>query len=113
MSAGSEVDQLRWVIYIGRVVKISSLKPSDIDEHITRSLFACQRRKHRDPVLSLSGIRSCYRIGQGLACQISAAYSAIVRSLENCPELAMLRIALRAQPSGSAYKSSSCRSEAK
>src|SRR4051794_9575494 len=43
-----------------------------------------------------------YVTGQGFACQISVAYSAIVRSLENVPVLAMLRIALRAQPSWSA-----------
>src|SRR5215510_4892517 len=40
--------------------------------------------------------------GQGLACQISAAYSLIVRSLEKRLEQATLMIALRAQPSGSA-----------
>ena len=38
----------------------------------------------------------------GLAFQISAAYCAIVRSLENLPEPAMFRIAFRAQPSLSA-----------
>src|SRR5262245_23103526 len=40
--------------------------------------------------------------GEGSACQISAAYSLIVRSLENRLEQATLTIALRAQPSGSA-----------
>ena len=46
-----------------------------------------------------SGMRPVrYGTGQGFACQISAAYSAIVRSLENLPELATFRIALRAQP---------------
>ena len=35
---------------------------------------------------------------------MSAAYSAMVRSLENLPELATLRIALRAQASGSWYR---------
>jgi hypothetical protein len=34
---------------------------------------------------------------------MSAAYSAIVRSLENRPEWATFRIALRDQTSGSAY----------
>src|SRR4051794_2263320 len=37
-----------------------------------------------------------YATGQGLACQISAAYCAMVRSLENFPEPATLRMALRA-----------------
>ena len=39
---------------------------------------------------------------QGFAFQISAAYSAMVRSLENFPEPATFKIALRAHPSGSA-----------
>jgi hypothetical protein len=38
---------------------------------------------------------------------MSAAYSAMVRSLENLPELATLRMALWAQPSGSAYSAQS------
>src|SRR5882672_7701452 len=37
-----------------------------------------------------------YGTGHGLASQISAAYSAMVRSLENLPEPAMFRIAFRA-----------------
>ena len=37
-----------------------------------------------------------------------AAYSAMVRSLENLPEPATFKIALRAQASGSAYSSLSC-----
>src|SRR5262249_376846 len=40
--------------------------------------------------------------GEGSARQISAAYSRIVRSLENRPELATFMIALRAQPPASA-----------
>ena len=43
-----------------------------------------------------------YGTGHGLASQISAAYSAMVRSLENLPEAATFRIALRAHPFGSA-----------
>ena len=39
---------------------------------------------------------------QGFAFQIPAAYSAIVRSLENLPDAATLRMAFRAQPSRSA-----------
>lgn len=45
---------------------------------------------------------SAYGTGQGRAFQISAAYSAIVRSLENRPEPATFRIAFLAQPSRSA-----------
>jgi hypothetical protein len=43
-----------------------------------------------------------YGTGQGFAFQISAAYWAIVRSLENFPEPATFRIAFRAHPSPSA-----------
>src|SRR4029077_1460649 len=43
--------------------------------------------------------------GHGSAFQIPAAYSAMVRSLENFPEQATLRMALRAHASGSAYRS--------
>src|SRR2546427_5712576 len=38
---------------------------------------------------------------------MSAAYSAMVRSLENFPELATFKIALRAHPSKSVYNSTS------
>ena len=37
---------------------------------------------------------SLYGTGQGRTCQISAAYCEIVRSLENLPEAAMLRMTL-------------------
>src|ERR1700722_7611615 len=43
--------------------------------------------------------------GQGFTPQIPDAYSVMVRSLENFPEAATFRIALRAQASGSAYSS--------
>ena len=43
-----------------------------------------------------------YSTGQGTTFQISAAYSAIVRSLENFPDPATLAMALRVQASGSA-----------
>ena len=51
-----------------------------------------------------------YGTGHGSAPQMSAAYSAMVRSLENFPELATFKTALRAQPSTSVYKSTSRRS---
>ena len=54
--------------------------------------------------------RCAHGTGHGFTFQMSAAYSAMVRSLENFPEPATFRIALRAQASGSAYKSQSRRS---
>src|SRR5258707_15627634 len=43
--------------------------------------------------------------GHGSTFQMEAAYSAIVRSLENLPEPATFKMALRAQASGLAYSS--------
>jgi hypothetical protein len=43
-----------------------------------------------------------HRTGHGRASQTSAAYWAIVRSLENFPELATFRMAVRVQASGRA-----------
>src|SRR5262249_41191110 len=51
--------------------------------------------------------RSFYGTGQGFAPQISAAYWAMVRSLENFPEPATFKIAFRAHASSSAYSSHS------
>src|SRR5208337_3324566 len=48
-----------------------------------------------------------YGMGHAFTFQMSAAYSAIVRSLENFPELATFRIALCAHAPGSAYKAPS------
>src|SRR5271169_3108885 len=52
-------------------------------------------------------------IGHGFTFQISVAYSAIVRSLENFPEPATFKMALRAHPSGSAYNAFICASAAR
>src|SRR6266480_3507009 len=49
-----------------------------------------------------------YETGHAFAFQMSAAYSAIVRSLENFPEVATFKIALRDHSAGSAYSSHSC-----
>src|ERR1017187_1801384 len=57
----------------------------------------CSDRFHTYP---LSGM------GHGCRFQISRAYSAMVRSLENRPEPATFRMALRAQSSGLAYSAS-------
>src|SRR4029077_718221 len=65
----------------------------------SRSRFSSARKT----VASFAGTRYCN--GHGLAFQISAAYSAMVRSLENLPEPATFKMALRDQPSVSAYNS--------
>jgi hypothetical protein len=58
------------------------------------------RRRSQLPRLAHLNARDAYPIGQGCARQISEAYSAIVRSLENLPELAILRMLFCAQLSG-------------
>ena len=44
-----------------------------------------------------------YSTGQGMMCQISLAYSAMVRSVLNLPELAMFIRHMRDQRAGSSY----------
>ena len=46
-----------------------------------------------------------YTTGHDFAVQISVAYSAMVRSLENFPEAATFKMAISAQSSGLAYRS--------
>jgi len=64
-------------------------------------------RRHRvvgSPPPSLSKpLVHAYVTGHGVACQISAAYSLMVRSLEKRPEHATFMIAFWVQPSGFAY----------
>src|SRR5262249_25574648 len=60
---------------------------------------ASQEFARRRPV---KAVHAPYETGQGLACQMPVAYSAMVRSLENLPELATLAITLLVQRSGSA-----------
>jgi len=53
------------------------------------------------PAAATLGFR--YDTGHGFMFQMPAAYSAMVRSLENFPELATFKIAFCAHPSGSEY----------
>jgi hypothetical protein len=55
---------------------------------------------------SFEGIHGC-SANNGSACQISLAYSAMVRSLENLPDVARFRITLRVHAGWSAYNSPS------
>ena len=75
--------------------------PGGINQHLFRGRFAGQRRNgHRRSFLSSDPFQDT---GQGFAFQISVAYCAIVRSLENFPEPATFNIALRAHALRSAY----------
>jgi len=79
------------------------LEPDQVDQHGLRRRLASQRRNLASFLHVVDGHGFHHATGHGLACQMSAAYSAMVRSLENLPALATFRIALRAHASGSAY----------
>ena len=68
------------------------------------------RSKREEFIVRAASKCEYYGTGHGLAFQISAAYCAIVRSLENFPEPAMFRIPLRAHWSWSAWSSHNRRS---
>jgi len=89
MATSAEPDELARVARIRPAVVILALEPRRIDQDVSRRRLAGQRRDSR------------YSTGHGFAFQMSDAYSAMVRSLENFPEWAMFRIALRAHASGS------------
>src|SRR5215469_7139440 len=63
---------------------------------------ACLREQKLAPVSILPFTIGYQETGQALAFQMSAAYSPIVRSLENFPEPATFKIALPDHPAGSA-----------
>src|SRR5208337_2995716 len=75
------------------------------------AVFGRKRRKHSHlgtgahsrPATRRTQCVLHYGMGHGSAFQMSRAYSAMVRSLENFPELATFRMALRAHSPGFAY----------
>src|SRR5437016_12076535 len=71
----------------------------------SHSLPVCEHIPLLQSLLIYDGVP--YDAGHGSTSQMPVAYSAIVRSLENFPEPATFKIALRAQASGSAYSSTS------
>src|SRR5262245_52000334 len=93
MAARTEADDLRGIVHLRLALVVFALEPAQVDEHGRRGWFARQRGNHHVH----------HDTGHGFTCQISDAYSAIVRSLENLPEPATFRIALRAQAARSAY----------
>ncbi len=107
VSTGAKADQLTGIMQVGTTREVLFLQASHVHQQLLRSRLASERR---DCCFARFGSYqpSCYGTGHGCTFQISAAYSAIVRSLENFPELATLRIALRAHSPGSAYNAQSC-----
>ena len=102
MPAGPEADLLGGIVGIRPALQVVAFQPGEIDQQFLRGRLAGERRERHSV--------SVYPTGQGFACQISAAYCAMVRSLENFPEPAIFRIALRTHPSELAYRSQRSRS---
>ena len=103
MPAGAEAYELIPIGKVRAAIVIRALELAWIDQQFFWSALARERRNRRrlPHVMNHRGLH--HEIGHDLRCQMSAAYSAIVRSLENFPEPATLRMALRAQALGSAY----------
>src|SRR5262249_22386620 len=103
MAARAEADGLRRIVHLPPAVVVLALEPGKIDEHRRRRRLAGQRRNDAGFLHIVDHRRLHHDTGHGFTCQMSAAYSAIVRSLENFPEPPMLRIAFRAHAARSAY----------
>src|SRR5262249_55701106 len=104
MAARAEADDLRRIVHLRPAVVVLPLEPAQVDEYGQRCGLARQRRDHLGLFRIVDHRRLHHDTGHGLTCQMSDAYSTIVRSLENLPEPATFRIALRAQAPGSAYR---------
>src|SRR5262252_6739023 len=103
MPAGAEAYDLRRIVHLRLAVVVLPLQPREVDEHRRRRRLAGERRNDVGFFHIVDRRRLHHDTTHGFACQISDAYSAIVRSLENLPEPATLRIALRAHAPRSAY----------
>src|SRR3974390_1584570 len=109
VSAGAEAHKLIGVLQVGAAIEIVPLQPTYIHQHLLGCRFACERRNR---ALAVHRYRRSffYGIGHGSTFQISRAYSAMVRSLQNFPEPATLRMAFRVHAAGSAWSSQILRS---
>src|SRR6266498_2699752 len=102
MPARAEADELGRIAHVGPPLAILPLEPGQVDQHGLRGRLAGQRRERGYALHAVDHRGLHHGTGHGLACQMSAAHSAMVRSLENLPELATVRMALRTQASESA-----------
>src|SRR5437660_7030380 len=101
MSAGSEAYQLVLVPQVGATLIILPFKSTRIYQQLFWSRLASKWGNwHLCSILPLTC--DFYETGHALALQMSFAYSAIVRSLENFPEPATFKIASRDHPVESA-----------
>ncbi len=90
MTAGAEADPLIRVGKIGLALIIIPLQPAQVHQHGLRGRLAGEWREG-----------AVHNTGHRCTFQISLAYWAMVRSLENFPEPATFKIALLAQALGS------------
>ena len=102
MPAGAEAHELIGIANVRLAFVILPLEPGEVDQHLLRRRPAGQGRYGPGLLHLVDRRHLSYSTRHAFACQISAAYSAMVRSLENFPELATFRMALRAHPSRSA-----------
>ena len=102
VSAGAEDHALIRVPHVGLPRVVLPLEPGQVHQHLARGAVYPPAERSSRRSRRFSHRSRSYGTGHGLASQISAAYSAMVRSLENLPEAATFRIALRAHPFGSA-----------
>src|SRR5262245_11684592 len=100
MSAGSEPHHLLAIAKVRMTLVVFTLEPGHVDQQLGRRRQARQWRDVLTRVL-------VHCTGQRFTPQISDAYSAMVRSLENFPDAATFRMALWAQARGSRYSSPS------
>src|SRR5512132_2826713 len=108
MAARSEAYQLVRVSQVGAALIIFLFQPSQIHQQLFWGRLACKWGNWHVSILLLTN--GYWETGHAFAFQMSAAYSAIVRSLENFPEPATFRIALRDHAERSPYSSQSRRS---
>src|ERR1700757_1091156 len=88
------------------IYEILSFEPHSVPQHLPGRRLPCDLRDLQFARWITRQRPGFYGTGHGFTFQISAAYSAIVRSVENFPELATFKMAFRAQASWSPYKSS-------
>src|SRR5262245_10970967 len=107
MAARAEADELRGIVHLGLALVVRPLESAQVDQDRERRRLAGQRGNPGGFFRVVGHGVLHHDTGHALTCHMSAAYSAIVRSLENFPELAMFKMALRAHASGSAYSARS------
>src|SRR5262245_41124689 len=103
MATGAEADDLRGIVHLRLARVVFALEPPQVDEHRRRRRLAGQRGDRAGLFHVVDHRRLHHDTGDGFTCQMSDAYSAIVRSLENLPEPATFKIASRAHAPRSAY----------